>query len=430
MPERDDKRLIFHIDVNSAFLSWEAARRVKNGEPDLRSIPSAVGGDREKRTGVILAKSIPAKKYGITTGESVASAIRKYPELVLVKPDFKLYTECSRAFIAILHEYSPIVEQYSIDECFLDMTGTELLYPDPISTAHEIKNRIRDTLGFTVNIGIARNRLCAKMASDFEKPDRVHTLFPEEIPEKMWGLPIGELFLVGRSTAERLERVGLSTIGRVAACPEDVIKSIVGSKMGKVIHDYSLGIDDSAVTKKPPEAKGYSVSTTTEKDITTADEAHSLLLSLADSVTSRLRADEVMCRCISVTIRTSYFIDRSHQSKVDATDLTSEVYSTAKRLFDELWDGRTPLRLLGIALTDLTRERFVQFSLFYNESDEKARERARRLDRTVDEIRKKYGSSTLSFGAMHEHEVGKKFKLDPSAADKGSSRNEPDSIKK
>lgn len=415
---RKNERLVFHIDVNSAFLSWEAVRRVKNGEIDLRTIPAAVGGDREKRTGVILAKSIPAKRYGITTGESVLSALRKCPELVLAKPDFKLYSQCSKAFVAILREFAPIVEQYSIDECFLDMSGTELIYPDPIKTAHEIKDKIRDTLGFTVNVGIARNRLCAKMASDFEKPDRVHTLFPEEIPEKMWRLPIGELFLVGHSTAERLERVGLSTIGRVAACPEDVIQSIVGEKTGKVIHDYSLGIDASPVCDKPPAAKGYSISTTTEHDITTREEAYRILLALADSVTARLRADEILCRCISVTIRTNYFIDRSHQMKVDATDLTSEVYKTAKRLFDELWDKRTPLRLLGIALTDLTHERFVQFSLFYDENDELARERSRRLDRTVDEIRKKFGSSTLTLGIPPEQEVGKKFKNDPQPSSK------------
>ena len=184
------QRLIFHVDVNSAFLSWEAARRVADGEPDLRLIPSAIGGDRDKRTGVILAKSIPAKKFGVTTGEPVAMALRKCPQLVLAKPDFALYTRNSKAFIAICRRFAPVVEQVSIDECFLDMTGTGLLYPDPIAIAHTIKDTIFSELGFTVNVGIAPNKLLAKMASDFEKPNKVHTLFADEIPQKLWPLPV------------------------------------------------------------------------------------------------------------------------------------------------------------------------------------------------------------------------------------------------
>ena len=405
-------RLIFHVDVNSAFLSWEAAKRVREGLPDLRLIPSAIGGDRDKRTGIILAKSIPAKKFGVTTGEPVLSALRKCPDLVLAKPDFRLYRRCSDAFTAILREYAPVVEKVSIDECYLDMTGTGLLYPDPIKIAYTIKDRIRDELGFTVNVGIARSRLCAKMASDFEKPDRVHTLFPDEIPAKMWKLPIRDLLFVGDATATRLERAGLSTIGRVAACDEDTIKSIIGEKNGKLIHDYSLGIDNSEVSDKPWVAKGYSVSTTVEKDITTRDEAERILLALSDSVTSRMRVDGVMCRCVAVSIRTYSFTNRSHQMKIDATDLTNEVYEVSKKLFGELWDGRTPLRLLGIALTDLTHERIVQLSLFHDNDAEEARERSRKLDRTVDEIRKKFGSSTIVLGIPPEREVGKKFKIE------------------
>ena len=188
--KKPTERLIFHIDVNSAFLSWEAARRVAAGGDDLRLVPSAVGGDRNNRTGVIVAKSIPAKKYGVTTGEPVGMALRKCPQLILVRPDFRLYEKNSKAFMDICRKYAPVVEKYSIDECFLDMTGTGLLYPDPIAAAHMIKDEIRDTLGFTVNVGIAPNKLLAKMASDFEKPDKVHTLFQDEIASKMWPLPV------------------------------------------------------------------------------------------------------------------------------------------------------------------------------------------------------------------------------------------------
>lgn len=191
------ERLIFHVDVNSAYLSWEAARRVANGEEDIRLIPSAVGGDREKRTGVILAKSIPAKKYQVRTGEPVAIALRKCPQLYLVKPDFRLYEQNSRAFMDVCRKYAPVVEKFSIDECFLDMSGTQRLYPNPSAIAMRMKNEIRDTLGFTVNIGIGPNKILAKMASDFEKPDQIHTLFFSEIPQKLWPLPVRALFTVG-----------------------------------------------------------------------------------------------------------------------------------------------------------------------------------------------------------------------------------------
>ena len=198
--------LIFHVDVNSAYLSWEATRRVQAGEDDLRLIPSAIGGERDKRTGVILAASIPAKKRGVKTGEPVGMALRKCPELVLAKPDFSLYSASSRAFIEVCRRYAPVVEQYSIDECFLDMTGTHLLYPDPIATAHELRDTIRDTLGFTVNVGVGSNKLLAKMAGDFEKPDKVHTLFYHEVPTKLWPLSVRAMLGVGGATAEKLER--------------------------------------------------------------------------------------------------------------------------------------------------------------------------------------------------------------------------------
>ena len=403
------RRLIFHVDVNSAFLSWEAARRVKAGEDDLRLIPSAVGGDREKRTGVILAKSIPAKRYGIQTGEPVASALRKCPSLVLARPDFRLYERCSRAFMDICRAYAPVVEKYSIDECFLDMSGTERVYPDPIATAHEIKNRIRDELGFTVNIGIGSNKLLAKMASDFEKPDRVHTLFGEEVEQKMWGLPVRELFTVGQATAQRLERANIKTIGALAHADPKWVREYLGEKMGQHLYEYANGVDDSPVLAEPERAKGYSNSITLEEDVVNETQAHKILLALADSVASRMRADGARAYCVAVTIRGNDFRDKSHQRRLDtATDITDEVYTVAKRLFSELWDRRTPLRLMGLALTGITREGEEQMSLF---PDEK-KERARKIDRAVDSIRGKFGPDTIIRGTTvgSDGRIGRKFK--------------------
>lgn len=225
-------RLIFHVDVNSAFLSWTATRMVAQGGPDIRLIPSCVGGDPAKRTSIVTAKSIPAKEYGVRTGEPVSMALRKCPQLLIVPSDFRLYEKYSHAFMDICRQYAPVVEKFSIDECFLDMTGTRELYPDPVATACEIKDRIRDTLGFTVNIGIGPNKLLAKMAGDFEKPDKVHTLFLEELPAKFWPLPVGELFGVGQSTVRALEKVSVRTIGDLAACSERLLQSVAG-KIGR-----------------------------------------------------------------------------------------------------------------------------------------------------------------------------------------------------
>ena len=403
------KRLIFHIDVNSAFLSWEAARRVSQGEDDIRKIPSAIGGDREKRTGVILAKSIPAKKYGIKTGEPVAMALRKCPDLFLTRPDFRLYEQSSKAFMDIVRSYAPVVEKYSIDECFADFSGTQNVYPDPIALAHTIKDRIRDELSFTVNVGIGDCKLLAKMASDFEKPDKVHTLFLSEIQVKMWPLPVRELFTVGASTAEKLEKARIRTIGDLANTDLSRVQKLIGMKLGQQIHDYANGIDPSPVLAAPEEAKGYSISTTLEEDVVTAEQAHAVLLALSDSVTARMRADGVKAYCVAVSIRSNDFKTRSHQKKLaDPTDISREVYQLSKQLFSELWDGHTPLRLLGVSLTDITHEDSAQLSLF---SDE-ARERARRLDKATDAINGKYGAATIVRGSSVQSnlDVGKKYR--------------------
>lgn len=403
------ERLIFHVDVNSAFLSWEAAWRVANGEPDLRLIPAVIGGDREKRTGVVLAKSIPAKKFGIKTGEPIGMALRKCPQLVLARPDFKLYEENSKKFMDICREYAPVVEKASIDECYLDLTGTHRIYPDPIALAHTIKDRIRNELGFTVNVGIGNCKLLAKMASDFEKPDKVHTLFQSEIATTMWPLPVGELFTVGSSTADKLRYAKIMTIGDLAGTDLSCVQKLVGMKMGKNIHDYANGIDPTPVLAEPEEAKGYSISTTLEYDVRQASQAYPVLLALADSVTARIRSDGAKAYCVAVTIRDNAFKTRSHQrSLMNPTDISKEVYQISKVLFDELWDGHTPLRLLGIALTNITREEITQFSLFADES----REKAQKLDKATDAINKRFGSATIVRGSNMQSrlDVGKKYK--------------------
>ena len=396
-------RLIFHIDVNSAFLSWESVRRLQKGLPDLRDIPACIGGDPQKRTGIVVAKSIQAKKYGVQTGEPVAMALRKCPDLVIAKSDFELYIKCSRAFKEICASYAPVMESFSIDEVFLDMTGTSLIYPDPVRTAHEIKDKIRNELGFTVNVGISTNKLLAKMASDFEKPDKVHTLFPEEIPTKMWPLPVRDLLFLGKASEKKLTEAGIHTIGDMAHARETEIQTLLGNKAGHQLWQYARGIDDSPVRVQPEEAKGFSVETTFNDDIVSVEQVLPILLEQCDVVATRMRRKEKKCTSVSVTFRTLDFRNKSHQTTLpNATDMTDEIYKNAKKLFIESWKGE-PLRLIGVALTNLTDESFEQMSLF---EDNEQKERHRKLDATMDAIRQKFGNDKITRASIMNSNTG------------------------
>ncbi|MCQ2547308.1 MAG: DNA polymerase IV [Clostridia bacterium] len=401
------ERIIFHVDVNSAFLSWEATRRVANGEPDLREVPSIIGGDPEKRTSIVTAKSIPAKKFGIVTGEPVSAALRKCPNLVIARSDFALYSKCSRAFKNICREYTPVVEEFSIDECFLDMTTMRRLHPDPIRTAHELKDRIKDELGFTVNIGVAHNKLLAKMASDFQKPDRVHTLFEDEIAEKMWPLDVGELFLCGKASVEKLKRLQINTIGDLAKADEDTIRTILGNKLGEQLWKFANGIDYSEVNPEPEAPKGYGNEITFDDNITTWEQGENVLLHLADNVAARVRRDDVKGFCVSVTIRGNDMKKHSHQHKLQsATDSTTRIYEVAKALYRELWDGMTPLRLIGLSLSEMDRDGEEQLSLFGDEAggamagEAPDSEKDRNADKAVDVLRERFGSDIIKRGGM------------------------------
>ncbi|MDD7437168.1 MAG: DNA polymerase IV [Lachnospiraceae bacterium] len=387
------QRLIFHVDVNSAFLSWEAAKRVKQGLPDLREIPSCIGGDPKKRTGIVVAKSIPAKKYGIQTGEPMGMALQKCPDLVCVPSDFALYDRCSKAFKSICASYAPVMESFSIDEVFLDMTGTGQIYPDPMVTACEIKDRIYRELGFTVNVGISTNKLLAKMASDFEKPNKVHTLYPEEVPQKMWPLPVRDLLFLGKASEKKLVQNGIRTIGDLARANEKEIQMLLGEKAGHQLYLSANGLDDSPVKAQREEAKGISVETTFDEDIVSYEQIFPILLSQCDIVAARMRREGKKCNCVAVSFRTLEFKNKSHQRKLDnPTDVTNEIYQNVRQLFQESWSGQ-PLRLIGVALTGLTEDDFIQMSLF---EDPKKREQQKKLDEAMDNIRKKFGNDKIS----------------------------------
>ena len=392
------RNVIFHIDVNSAFLSWEAVYRLHHlgGKEDLREKVSAVGGDMAMRHGIILAKSIPAKKFHIKTGETILEAKQKCLELILVPPNYGLYEKCSKAFMDILRQYSPTVEQYSIDEAFVDMTGTEGLWGDAVTAAYRMKDQIRDTLGFTVNIGISENKLLAKMASDFQKPDRVHTLWREEIPDKMWPLPASDLFFVGRATAKKLFNLGIHTVGELAHADPHLLKVHL-KKHGEVIWAFANGMDVSVVQSEAPANKGYGNSTTIAFDVTDASTAKLVLLALAETVGTRLRAAKVRAEVIAVGIKSHDLSYASHQMTLrNATNITIEIHRCACQLFDELWDG-TAIRHLGIH-TSRVKDGFDmrQLDMF----DDTDYEKLERMDATIDRIRGRYGIDSVKRAAF------------------------------
>ena len=398
--------LIFHIDVNSAYLSWTAVHELELGRTeDIRLVPSAIGGNREIRHGVILAKSPSAKACGIRTGEPVVTALKKCPSLQLFPPDFELYDKNSRAFLSILRTYSPHVEPFSIDEAFMDMSGTELLYGSSLNAAKQIRDQIFSELGFTVNIGIAENRLLAKMASDFEKPGKIHTLFPPEIRTKMWPLPVTDLFMVGRSAAETLHALGIHTIGELASSNPATLRAHL-KKQGEILWKYANGQDDGLFDRDTKDRE-IGNSTTLPDDIDSSDAAKKILLALCETVCTRLRHQNLRAACVSVQITDCNFVRRSHQKALPVlTNITGELYSAVCALFDELWNG-TPIRLLGVQTSKTASESYRQFSLF----DSGKAEKLEKLDSCVDEIRKKFGDDSIKrasfLNGQTRHMIGK-----------------------
>lgn len=392
--------IIFHIDVNSAFLSWEASKRLQENPEalDIRTIPAVIGGNEKLRHGIVLAKSVPAKKFGIHTGEPLVSARKKCPELVVIPPDFRLYVETSNKFIDYLKSIAPDVDQYSIDEAFCDLTGTSAIYGDNIALAYRMKSEISQKFGFTVNIGISTNRLLAKMASDFEKPDKVHTLFPEEIPEKMWPLPIGSLFSVGRSTKDKLISLGFHTIGDVAKCDRNLLISHF-KKHGDTIWNYANGYDLGAVQKNSA-SKSYGNSLTLHYDVTDKETAKMILLSLCETVGARIRADHCYISVVSVNTTDCDFNQQSKQCTLDnSTNITEEIYNCAVNLLDEMWTQQ-PIRLIGVSTSHVTDAPTRQVSMFDTPQDMQLS----KLNAAVDKIRQKYGEDSIKRARFIDNE--------------------------
>ena len=398
--------IIFHIDVNNAFLSWESVYRLREeGETlDLRTVAAVIGGSEKTRHGIVLAKSPIAKTYGIKTAETLSDARKKCPNLLVVPPRHDIYRDFSHRLIEYLKSLTDTVEQFSIDEAFADMTGSKLLEKySAVEAANFIRTEVEKRFGFTVNIGVSSCKILAKMASDFEKPNKVHTLFPEEIPAKMWPLPIRDLLFLGKASEKKLVDFGIRTIGELARERESTIQTLLGEKTGHQLFQYARGIDNSPVLEVPEESKGFSVEKTFNDDIVSMEQIQPILLEQCDVVATRMRRKGKKCTCISVTFRTLDFKNRSHQMKLgSATDVTDEVYANARKLFAEFWKGQ-PLRLIGVALTGLTEDGFEQMSLF---EDCAKKEQRQKLDAAMDAIRMKFGNDKITRASIMNSNAG------------------------
>ncbi|MCL2497342.1 MAG: DNA polymerase IV [Symbiobacteriaceae bacterium] len=395
------KNYIAHVDVNSAYVSWSAVEALRTGASDIdyRTIPSVVGGNPETRHGIVLAKSIPAKKYGIQTAELVWQAVKKCPHLKIIQPDAELYTRCSAALVELVREYSDRVLVYSIDELFIDLTGMQLIWQDPLAQCNEIRRRIKEELGFTVSVGLSSNFLLAKMGSDMKKPDATTTLFPEEIQAKMWPLPVEELFYCGPASTMKLKALGISTIGELAQMEPAILQHHMKSH-GRLLWEYANGLADGIMTafKAMLHQKGVGNSSTIWYDVVDRQDAALHLLSLCECVGLRLRGAALAGRVVEVGIRyanSDYthlgYGGESHQRKLNRSiSSTMDIYDIALQLLDEIWDGKRALRNFAVRVSECSDNSDTQLSLFESETKHHL------LDRAVDALRERYGKGALT----------------------------------
>jgi len=378
------ERIIMHIDVNNAFLSWTALYLLKNGSKyDIRNSYAVIGGDEQTRSGIVLAKSTPAKKLGVVTGETLYSARKKCKVLRTYPPNFKFYQEMSNKLFDLISKYSPDIEIASVDECYLDYTKIKNMQGDPLEFASRLQKEILDELGFTVNIGIANNKLCAKMASDFTKPYKIHTLYQNEIKEKMWPLEVGELFGIGKKTAPKLNKLNIYTIKDLANTQPEILYPHFKNQSEHMIN-WANGIDNSPVISIPPEPKGIGNEITLDHDVKDAMEIYKYLLFLSEKVGTRIRKQKKYANVIVVILKDSNFKKYSHQKKLHTpTDSTEEIYNTAKIILREMHEDES-IRLIGIRLDNLTDKKIKQVSIFDEEKEEN------NIDKVLDEINDKY----------------------------------------
>ncbi len=386
------KRIILHVDVNNAFLSWTGIELLKNGyKKDIRKRCAIIAGDENQRRGIVLAKSTPCKKYNVITGEPIKSARKKCPYLEIYSPNYSVYKKYSNKMYEYLLTYSDKVERYSIDECFIDYTESILLFGNPVTTAYKIKEEIKNKFGFTVNVGIGTNKLTAKMASDFEKPDKVHTLFENEIETKMWPLPVSDLFMIGKQTAKKLEEKNIKTIYELAHINKEfLVKEF--KKTALLMWNYANGIDTSPVESIHKEAKSISSSTVLPYNYGNIKEINQVLYQLTTEVGIKLRDKNKYATVVSIWIKYPNFNKVSKQVKLNTPINTDkDIYEHAKELFLKSWNNEN-IRAICVSVGNLVNNKKIQLTIFkQNEKKEK------NIQETIDKINKKYGKNTITY---------------------------------
>lgn len=388
------ERIIFHVDVNNAFLSWTAVLLLKKGYPiDIREIPSIIGGSETERRGIVLAKSPVAKRFGIKTAETIYQAKRKCPNLKVFPPNYRWYYEQSTKLFEYLSQYSPVLEKFSIDECFIDMTGTNYLYKDYYQLAIKIKEEIKEKFGFTVNVGIGNNKLCAKMASDFEKPDKVHTLLKEEVEEKLWPLNVGDLFMVGKRTTEELNKLNIFTIKDLAMASDKILERQFKNQ-ARYLKEAAWGIDNTKVEPRSSKTTSISTTETLTHDYTDEEKLKDILFRQTEDVTRELRKQKQYAKTVAVIYKNNSFRNYSAQSKLSyPTNSTKEIYKLVIEIFNKSYK-KDPIRLIGVRLADLQETKERQLTLFEENTIEEDQEEE--IQKTIDDINQKFGKSIVA----------------------------------
>nr|WP_094096464.1 DNA polymerase IV [Paenibacillus physcomitrellae] len=386
-------RVILHVDMNAFYCSVHEAE-----EPEkYAGKATAVAGSVEKRKGIIVTCSYVARKLGVKTGMLVSQALKLCPDLIVLQPDFHLYRRYSKAFQSIAYSYTPLLQTASIDECYMDITGSRQ-FGTPLQIAEELQQRIREELGLPCSVGIAPNKLLAKMGSDMKKPNGITVLRIRDVPNLLWDKPCAQLFGIGSRTAEKLKKLHIYTIGQLAAAEERKLQQHFGV-MGSWMKQAANGIDHTPVREEQDKNKSVGHTTTLPYDITDIKDVERVMLNLADQVSRRMRRQGLMAQTVQITIRTPDMktITRS-QTLPSVTETAEEVYHEACKLFQKHWRDHKPVRLLGITLQNLVpkEESAMQLDLFSYEQQPKKEQ----LTKVMDELRDKFGESAVLTAGM------------------------------
>ena len=383
-------RTILHADLNNCFASIESI-----SHPEYRSIPFAVGGDEEMRHGIILAKNECAKKYGIKTGEPLVSARQKCPVLKVVKPHYELYDEYCTAVRNVYCEYTDQVEPFGMDESWLDVTGSALLFGSGEKIAEELRHRIKKEFDLTISVGVSFNKVFAKLGSDYKKPDAVTVINQQNFRQIVWNLPVEELLYVGRSSKATLNRVGIRTIGELAACSEGFLKTLLG-KNGIMLYNFANGLDESPVKNinDCDVVKSIGHSTTTPRDMCNAEDVRLIFHLLSEQVCRRLRRHALKCEGVQIYLRTRELFGFERQMKLPvATDVSGDVCRAAMQLLTKHYNFSTPLRSVGVrAISLVPAKNPVQLSFF---TDAERQQKMHRIELVKDMINNRYGKHSI-----------------------------------